>query len=353
MRKARDKIIADRMKAAKARQRARLGLPPEEEKEEPEPEKEPQQSDAKEDALYDTNEEKKRLKAEAKAQKKREKEERKRERERQKHVRPWDAGKQKDEDMEWKPAKEWHVMSQEEWNEMQRKERVDEFAPPVDYRSKAGRGWQNPFLQPRYVEDRSGQNEHDDSDADGEKQIGPLPGDRFYDIEDSTANNPLVPSSSGAALDEDVSMPTIPGTENDIVLPEETNRTLFFTSKKTKKVFKRRNYDASLDDAGSEKRSKPQQKAVPIRNELSDDSGEEKEVYRREGTGAEIPPPPTFEYYGPTSSAIKQNQRRAPPISKNVLEASIEAGLRFLREQSDKSGPSTGTKNRWTSNADY
>lgn len=353
MRKARDKIIADRMKAAKARQRARLGLPPEEEKEEPEPEKEPQQSDAKEDALYDTNEEKKRLKAEAKAQKKREKEERKRERERQKHVRPWDAGKHKDEDMEWKPAREWHVMSQEEWNEMKRKERIDEFAPPVDYRSTAGRrGWQNPFLEPSYVEDRSGQNGHDDSDADGEKQIGPLPSDRFYDIADSTANNPLLPSS-GAAQDEDVSMPTIPGTENDIVLPEETNRTLFFTSKKTKKEFKRRNYDASLDDAGSEKRSKPQQQAVPIRNELSDDSGEEKEVYRREGTGAEIPPPPTFEYYGPTSSAIKQNQRRAPPVSKNVLEASIEAGLRFLREQSDKSGPSTGTKNRWTSNADY
>lgn len=348
LRKARDKIIADRMKAAKARQRARLGLPPEEE-----PEIEPQKSDTKEDALYDTSEEKKRLKAEAKAQKKREKEERKKERERQKHVRPWDAGKHKDEDMEWRPAKEWHVMSQEEWNEMKRKERIEEFAPPVDYTSKAVRGRQNPFVETTYFEDRPEHKAHDDSDADEEEQIGPLPSDRFYDREDSTANNLLLLSSSRAAQDEDISMPTIPGTEADIILPEETNRTLFFTTKKTKKEFKRRNYDASLDDAGSEKRSKPQQKAEPIRNEMSDGSEEEEEIYRREGTGVEIPPPPTFEYYGPSSSSVKQTKHRAPSVSKNVLEASIEAGLRFLREQSDKSGPSTGTKNRWTSNADY
>ncbi|EAT33661.1 AAEL014061-PA, partial [Aedes aegypti] len=260
LRKARDKIIADRMKAAKARQRARQGLPPEEEKEEPstEPEKEPQQSEATEDALYDTSEEKKRLKAEAKAQRKKEKEERKRNRERQKHVRPWDEGKQKDDEMDWKPAREWHVMSQEEWNEMKRKERIDEFAPP----------------------------------------IGPLPTDRYEDV---------------------VSMPTIPGTEDDIILPEETNRTLFFTTKKTKKEFKRRNYDASEGESGDERES----------------------CRRGQGEGAEIAPPAT------------QNQRKAPPVSKNALEASIEAGLRFLREQSDKGGPSTGTKNKWTSNADY
>lgn len=146
LRKARDKIIADRMKAAKARQRVRQGLPPEEEEKseeaKPESEKEPQQqSDAAttDDALYDTSEERKRLKAEAKAQRKKEKEERKRDRERQKHVRPWDEGKHKDEEMEWKPAREWHVMSQEEWNEMKRKERIDEFAPPVDYAPKTER----------------------------------------------------------------------------------------------------------------------------------------------------------------------------------------------------------------------
>lgn len=368
LRKARDKIIADRMKAAKARQRARQGLPPEEEKEEPsaEPEKEPQQSEATEDALYDTSEEKKRLKAEAKAQRKKEKEERKRNRERQKHVRPWDEGKQKDDEMDWKPAREWHVMSQEEWNEMKRKERIDEFAPPVDYTSKTERRRNNPSQPTGYYEDKIGRRDEqedggnggNDSEEDEDEQIGPLSTDRCYNRAHSTANNPLLPSSvfygGGGAIDEDVvSMPTIPGTEDDIILPEETNRTLFFTTKKTKKEFKRRNYDASLDDAGSEKRPKPQ--PVPIRNELSEgESGDERESCRRgHGEGAEIAPPATFEYYGPTSSAARQNQRKAPPVSKNALEASIEAGLRFLREQSDKGGPSTGTKNKWTSNADY
>ncbi|XP_019563605.3 coiled-coil domain-containing protein 174 [Aedes albopictus] len=386
LRKARDKIIADRMKAAKARQRVRQGLPPEEEKREeakPESEKEPQQqSDAAttDDALYDTSEERKRLKAEAKAQRKKEKEERKRDRERQKHVRPWDEGKHKDEEMEWKPAREWHVMSQEEWNEMKRKERIDEFAPPVDYAPKTER--RRNVRPPTYYEDRVGQpndrdaaddNDGNNSEEDENEQIGPLPTDRFYNSSraHSTANNPLLPSSvfyggGGAAIDEDVvSMPTIPGTEDDIVLPEETNRTLFFTTKKNKKEFKRRNYDASLDhDAGSEKRFKPQQQqqAVPIRNELSDGESEDdrRESSRRgaaaaAGEGAEIPPPPTFEYYGPSSAAVRQNQQRskAAPVSKNALEASIEAGLRFLREQSDKGGPSTGTKNKWTSNADY
>ncbi|XP_058451477.1 coiled-coil domain-containing protein 174 [Malaya genurostris] len=346
LRKARDKIIADRVKAAKARQRARLGLPPEEEAEE---------TEDKDEELYDTTAEKKRLKAEAKAKRRKEREERKRDHERQKHVRPWDAGKELDEQSEWKPAREWYVMSQEEWNEMKRKERISEFAPPVEKPT----GWvelvkKNPLLNsPRDVGNEvKPTEEEEEEDDDEEEQIGPLPPQRSDGIEERMANNPLLTSARATQHDvEDIFMPTVPGME-DLILPEETNKTLFFTTKK--KEFKRRNYDAFENPTGPEKQQKLQQNPEPIRNELSDGSEDEREHKQSANMGVQIPPPPTFDYYGPTSSSsrIKQNQRQ-PPVTKTALEASIEAGLKFLRNQSDKGGPSIATKNKWTSNADY
>ncbi|XP_058822462.1 coiled-coil domain-containing protein 174 [Topomyia yanbarensis] len=340
LRKARDKIIADRVKAAKARQRARLGLPPEEE--------EPQ-TEAKDEELYDTTAEKKRLKAEAKEKKNKEKEEKKRNRERLKHVRPWDEGKELDEQSEWKPAREWHVMSQEEWNEMKRKERISEFAPPVEKPT----GWvelvkKNPLLQASQNDANDSGPNDEEEDEDDEEQIGPLPLQRFDSAEERIANNPLLTSAHDEA--EEIYMPTVPGMEN-LILPEETNRTLFFTTKK--KEFKRRNYDAFLEPAGTEKQQKLQQNSIPIRNELSDSSEDECEHKQSAGMGVQIPPPPTFDYYGPTSSLRAKPNPRQPPVTKTALEASIEAGLKFLRNQSDKGGPSIATKNKWTTNADY
>uniref|UniRef100_A0A1Q3FUV4 CCDC174 alpha/beta GRSR domain-containing protein n=1 Tax=Culex tarsalis TaxID=7177 RepID=A0A1Q3FUV4_CULTA len=339
LRAARDRIIADRVRAAKARQRARLGLPPEEEEEQKE------KKVAARDELYDTEEERKRAKAEAKAKKKREKEERRRDRERSGHVRPWDEGKEQDLDSrDWKPAKEWRVMSQEEWNEAQRKERNSEFAPPVDYGRPASRWERNPLLatqnKPR-VED-----EEDESDE--KEQIGPLPPSQGY--EQGMDNNPLL-MPPPMTTTEEISMPSIPGLE-DICLPEEApTRALFFTTKR--KEFKRRNYESTAETA--EKRPNLEQHRVPIRNELSEDKEQEEDEDQRGRGGVEIAPPPTFDYYGPTTVRSKGGKlpRKPPPVSKGALEASIEAGLKFLRNQSDKAGPSGGTKNRWTSNADY
>jgi hypothetical protein len=76
---------------------------------------------------------------------------------------------------------------------------------------------------------------------------------------------------------------------------EEPNKSLFFSSKK----FKRRNQEVETET---------------------------------EAKGAAIPPPATFDYYGPTSS--KQQRPAANPPAN--LEASISAGLRFLRDQVDK-----------------
>lgn len=91
------------------------------------------------------------------------------------------------------------------------------------------------------------------------------------------------------------------------------------------KTFKRRN--ASTTENMFNKR---------IHNELDDvDVSDEKN--RR--TRAEIPPPPSFD-----STA-------RPPRNSNDISASIEAGLQFLREQSDKNA--TGSKQSWVTKATY
>ncbi|XP_053695069.1 coiled-coil domain-containing protein 174 [Sabethes cyaneus] len=409
LRKARDKIIAERVKAAKARQRARLGLPPEDEEESA-------KNDAKDEELYDTAAEKKRLKAEAKALKKKAKEEKKRERERQKHVRPWDQGKERDDELDWKPAREWHVMSQEEWNEMKRKERIEEFAPPVEKPSAGVENFKNNPLFKSYCDDDKIQNDdrnpktllsnnplfqsysnselYENEDEDEDELIGPCPTGW---TNSTSATDKLLDGnqqSTSSCSKEEVCLPTIPGMETDI-FHEETNRTLFFTSKKKgfkrkfdhvdqtisnnlppfsseipseephqkllitgkKMEFKRKNYDSVVktNDAPNKTVEPPHQQSIPIRNELSDDEFEQ-QIERRqvdaEG-GVQIAPPPTFEYYGPSSGKRKPVPRQ-PPVSKSALEASIEAGLKFLRNQSDKAdGPSLSTKNKWTSNADY
>lgn len=246
----RENIIAERVFAAKNRQRARLGLPPLE-KDDPSTEKH-----------EETKEERKQQKREEKDRKKKEKLERKREELRAKHVRAWDKGKdgaakrndsEESEEWEYKPDKP-EPMSQEQWNEHQRNQRNPDFAPPV--------------------------------------------------LEDE----------------------------------QPSNR---FTTIKTPKTFKRRNIiEEPIPNMYSE----------PIRNELDGndfpvDVPEDDDRNKRRR--AEFAPPPTFEYYGPSDTKAK----RQPPTASGDITASIEAGLRFLREQSDKN--TVATKQGWVAKADY
>lgn len=88
---------------------------------------------------------------------------------------------------------------------------------------------------------------------------------------------------------------------------EEPNKSLFFT---TSKKFKRRNQEVEQET---------------------------------ETRGAAIPPPATFDYYGPSTSS---KQPRIPQPAN--LEASISAGLKFLRDQVDK-----GNKFKFGASSDY
>uniref|UniRef100_A0A182JUR5 Uncharacterized protein n=1 Tax=Anopheles christyi TaxID=43041 RepID=A0A182JUR5_9DIPT len=333
LRKARDKLIADRVKAARARQRARQGLPPEEENDEDERQK-GEEHVKPSDQLYDPVEERRKRKAEEKQRKRKEKEERQRAHERAGHVRPWDEGKEQNpDDKEWVPAKEKFILSQHEWNDLKRSERIAEFAPPpVDRTSATGsRGWSQ---KPRpSVTDPSPNSESESSDCSENEDavVGPMP---------------------------PMNEPSQTGPLEDIPLPEEmeeesSKRSLFFTTKKNppKKELKRRNLNA-VEMSTPAKMATP----VPIRNELSDAEEREEAALVPERRGIEIEPPATYDYYGPSDALHRSRpsgqSKTVAPENRSNLEASIAAGLQFLRNQSDKSG-GPGTKNRWTSNADY
>lgn len=107
LKKSRDDIIANRVRLAKARVRARVGLPPEEEK--------PKEAEN----LYDASDV---TKEKEEAARKKAEEEKQKERQRQKHIRPWDKNKvsakrhssssESEDEAEWKPQRERHVMTQ-------------------------------------------------------------------------------------------------------------------------------------------------------------------------------------------------------------------------------------------------
>lgn len=309
---ARDRLIADRVKAAKARQRARLGLPPEEE------------SDEKEikEKLELENEEEKQKAMEEEIKKQREIEEQIRATARKKHIRPWDANKSgtstsknqsEDDDEEWRPRYERFVLTQDEWNEKQREIREPEFAPPSSFDSKSGRDKKR---------DKRNRN----------FEAVPPPVDQY------NFPPPPIPSS--------FNIPP-PVTEPDDSFFEDRKGGLFFSSKKP--TMKRRNQ--------SDVTSGPVFTQTPIQNEISSD-GEEQEIRqvpaekisrkKTEMRGAEVPPPTSWDYYTPENT---KRFKVGSGSSRSALEESIEQGLKFLREQSDKAGPTT--KNKWATNADY
>lgn len=234
--KNREKIIAERVRAAKNRQRERLGLPR-----------------LEDDRKHEMTEEKKERRAEEKRKRKeREKEDqleaeiRKNAKKRKQHLRPWDKDKEdskchsSDDDSEEGTADEWKYkperepMSQEQWNAMQRDVRNQEFAPVSNVSAR----------------------------FDGSSNTS------------STSN-------------------------------------ISFAGVRAPRI--RRNLDSS---------NSPSETMIPEANATSS----------------------TYDYY---------NNFKVPanPPGKGDLQQSIAAGLRFLRDQSDKG--TTSNKHTWTQKADY
>ncbi|KMZ02871.1 coiled-coil domain-containing protein 174 [Drosophila simulans] len=260
LRAQRDRLVAERVLAAKNRIRERNGLPPINVEDYLREEQQKKDELAKEKAELKREEEERK----AAIERKKEKEEAELEELRKEHVRDWDKNKpgvrkrrdsdsaEPPEEEEWKYKAERLPMSQEEWNEKQRAQRPAEFAPMPE---------------------------------------------------------PVTLKRSNFS-----SMPP-PMVWNRAQEPQFHN----FHSTKEEKKFQRRSYSAP--------------------NEAEDD---EQPSTSSRGMGAAIPPPAGLDDRAPPAKKSK---------SQDDLERSIEAGLRFLRENCDKG--LLGNKGTWTAKADY
>jgi hypothetical protein len=137
------------------------------------------------------------------------------------------------------------------------------------------------------------------------------------------------------------------------LLPEKPKLTLFFSSKKAQNTF--RNTGATRSNIGVRECYEDltvHGREIDIQPPASfyDDRsspGDAKSLWRSRlhhrdaldvkrdvsGKGAEIPPPATFEYYGPSFSGAGQSRSKD---GMSDLESSITAGLKFLRRQAEQ-----------------
>ncbi|KAL1131344.1 hypothetical protein AAG570_010962 [Ranatra chinensis] len=208
LRERRERQKQARLMAARQRQRARLGLPPIEINGIEELEFKEEVKETKEEEKEDTTREMLEVALKKAA-----------------HVRPWDIGK----DGVKKP-----VMTQEEWVEMKRDERMDEFAPSYEQKKQ-----------------------------------------------ELASSKPI--------------------------------------KKKKRKLFNQPDIQQTFEPSCSN---------ILVSNATSSDNTEENFPKRR---GVAIPPPPSFDYYNPSSN---RNSKLKKPVLNNLgTEEAIEAGLKYLREQ--------------------
>ncbi|XP_077285926.1 uncharacterized protein LOC143911074 [Arctopsyche grandis] len=272
----REHALQLRVRAARARQRARAGLPPEEE--------EPESAPSVTSMLLDFVEEQKKASSEN-SRKEREAREIEAQKEREKFVREWDLGKEDSEKQRHK------VMTQEEWVDKKRKERPKEFAPQSES---------------RYSNKKS--TSFDDRgfyfDTQGDSSL------RAPTWEDVRPTN---------SMDN-------PGTS----LAAASNQSLYFTTKKRKDDIKNKYFDPSVNTGVTFD-------PVPIRNEAAEDDGVKIDTKcPSERKGAEVAPPPTYEYYGPADRKRKKEEKKID------VEESFEVGLHLLEEKALKKGQRKG-----------
>jgi hypothetical protein len=137
------------------------------------------------------------------------------------------------------------------------------------------------------------------------------------------------------------------------VLPEKPKLTLFFSSKKSQNTFRSTGTKISSirdEECGEDLTVRGREIDIQPPASFCDDRsspGDAKSLWRSRlhhrdvldikrdvsGKGAEIPPPATFEYYGPSFSGAGQSQSKH---RMSDLESSITAGLKYLRQQAEQ-----------------
>lgn len=223
-------------------------------------------------------------------------EEKAREEARKRQIRPWDIGKE--------GVKKHYEYSQEEWVDKKREERPKEFAPPSVFRPEPRR--------------RVSENE------DCEEPDKSL----YFTTKKSKKRSKTESSKTDFYVDTSVPPPNFKQRTNSSINPYKRD---------DNETFGPYNVSEPLEP-------------VPIVDECIDfdeeqerQETEERQVddvrWENKREGAEIAPPSTFEYYGPSSSKSKK-------VDTSVsLEDSIAAGLKFLREQAEKKEKSAERRN--------
>lgn len=274
VRKKRDEMIAARVAAARARQRARAGLPPEEPKE--------NQKDFTTCLLEFLTQQKNEADAKANEKENKIKEEQEKERKklREAYVREWDIGK---EGVKGK-VKKFREMSQEEYVEQQRDKRIKEFAPPQ-------------------------------ASTSGNSSI-------FDDKGNKLGSSEITATKTWADVRPRAKTPPPP--EIGDLLEITQNKGLYFSSSKkndgNSNNFKYRNFVKA-------------QEPTPIVDELEDTDSvadnTRREKRQHDTESVDVPPPPTFEYYGPTIKQTKFDK----PFESDIRE-SYSQGAKSLETKS-------------------
>ncbi|XP_048517485.1 coiled-coil domain-containing protein 174 isoform X1 [Dendroctonus ponderosae] len=290
----REQQLAARMKAARNRKRARMGLPPEEDVESNAPPEEPTETPEDIEKQNKKAEEERRLNAA-----------------RKRHVRPWDIGKDG-------VRPEFYEMTQHEWNDKKRKERPTEFAPPTAYSARE-------FNSMRSLDTdiHSSNKSLKFSSMDSKRKLQNLNPYKKTIIHETELEKPNNPEESSSIQDDD-----------DDDNSERNDRLLGDYMQSRPRL-----YSPEYPTSDAEQHSGKMQ-PVPIVNELETD------VYETEKPrlmpskavpvkkGVEIPPPLTFEHFGPSDRPFSHSSARNSSGPVNIA-ASIEAGLKFLRNQTE------------------
>lgn len=219
-------------------------------------------------------------KAKEKENKLKEEQEKERQKLREAYVREWDIGK---EGVEGK-LKKFREMSQEEYVEQQRDKRIKEFAPPQTTTS-------------------------------GNSSM-------FDDKGNKVGSSEVTATKTWADVRPRVKTPPPPeiGDINEVT----QNKGLYFSSSKKKdgnsNSFKYRNFVKA-------------QEPTPIVDEIEDTDSvadnTRREKRKHDSESVEVPPPPTFEYYGPTIKQTKFDK----PFESDIREA-YSQGAKSLETKS-------------------
>ncbi|XP_031770480.2 coiled-coil domain-containing protein 174 [Galleria mellonella] len=278
VRKKRDALMAARVAAARARQRARAGLPPEDPKE--------NEEDFTTRLMEFLTQQKNEADAKAKEEEKKIREEQEKERQklREAYIREWDLGKEGVDDK----VKKFREMSQEEYVDQQRDKRIEEFAPPQGSNSNKS----------NYSFDSTG---------------------RMVNLE---TNTPI--EKSWSDVRPRVKTPP-PPTIGDVT---EQKGLYFSTVKKPEHSVKYRNF------------IKAQEEVTQIVNELDEHNDGEDQTSRpgkrtHETKHTEIAPPPTYDYYGPTPKHLKYEK----PFDSDIREAYAQGSKSLETKTSNRQLP--------------